>query len=454
MIAHPPQLQKAYKRYCAGDLRNKHLVLCDGGVMASTILAIANVKSGIKGPQAENLSGEAFPALESKAYSRKVTVFLVTVGLDVGGTEGQLMELADHIDPGRFVVTVVALKGEGAIARKMRSRGIRVVPLNGTGRMDARAFLRFYSLVRAEQPDIIHSFLPLANYVGMIVGYMLRVSVLVASYRGVEQGRREFHVWVDRLVVRLAQATTCCSDAVRWFAIQRFGGEKPKYVTIYNGVDVEQFRCASTITKSDLGLREGRATIGVVCRLDEPTKGLAVLLKGIAQLNQISNIPPFQLLIVGDGPSANGLRRLSEELGLNEIVVFAGLRCDVEQILPLFDLFVLPSLSEGFGIALVEAMAAGCPVVATAVGGIPEVVQTGRTGVLVPAGDSNALTDALADLLKDRSKARVLGRAGQRWVFTKFAVSTMVHHHESLYERLLQEAGVCNGPVTKAMVRV
>jgi glycosyltransferase involved in cell wall biosynthesis len=192
----------------------------------------------------------------------------------------------------------------------------------------------------------------------------------------------------------------------------------------------------------------------VVCRLDEPTKGLAVLLKGIAQLNQISNIPPFQLLMVGDGPSANGLRRLSEELGLNEIVVFAGLRCDVEQILPLFDLFVLPSLSEGFGIALVEAMAAGCPVVATAVGGIPEVVQTGRTGVLVPAGDSNALTDALADLLKDRSKARVLGREGQRWVVTKFAVSTMVHHHESLYERLLQEAGVCNGPATKAMVRV
>jgi glycosyltransferase involved in cell wall biosynthesis len=140
-------------------------------------------------------------------------------------------------------------------------------------------------------------------------------------------------------------------------------------------------------------------------------------------------------------------------LALTEIVVFAGLRCDVEQILPLIDLFVLPSLSEGFGIALVEAMAAGCPVVATAVGGIPEVVLEGHTGVLIPAGDSTALADALARLLKDGSKARALGRKGQRWVATQFSVSTMVRHHENLYERLLQEAGICNGLTPKAMAR-
>lgn len=381
-------------------------------------------------------------------------MFLVTVGLGVGGTEVQLMEMAERLDRKRFVVTVVALKGEGAIAGEMRKRGIKVVALNGAGKMDARVLFRFFSLVRTEQPDVIHSFLPLANYVGMIVGHMLKVSVLVASYRGLEQRESSFWAWVDRLVVRLAQATTCCSDAVRWFATEKFGGDPNKYITIYNGIDIERFRCASAISKSHLGLREGVATIGTVCRLEEPTKGLAVLLKGLAQLNRMPNIPPFQLLLVGDGPSANALHRLSEELALNEIVIFVGLRRDVEQILPLLDLFVLPSLSEGFGIALVEAMAAGCPVVATAVGGIPEVVQAGRTGVLVPAGDSNALTDALADLLKDRSKARIFGRDGQRRVATQFAVSTMVHRHESLYERLLKEAGVCSGSVQKAMARV
>jgi glycosyltransferase involved in cell wall biosynthesis len=252
--------------------------------MASTMLAVENVKSGIKGPQAENLSGEALPALESKGYPRKATVFLVTVGLGIGGTEVQLMEIAEHLDPERFAVTVVALKGEGAIAEEMRKRGIKVVALNGAGKMDARVFFRFFSLVRAEQPDVIHSFLPLANYVGMIVGRMLRISVLIASYRGVEQQRSKFWVWGDRLVVRLAQATTCCSDAVRQSVIEGFGGDSSKYITIYNGIDVERFHRVSTLTKSDLGLREGIATIGTVCRLDEPTKGLAVLLKGIAQL--------------------------------------------------------------------------------------------------------------------------------------------------------------------------
>jgi glycosyltransferase involved in cell wall biosynthesis len=427
--------------------------LCDLRVMASTVFHIAKMEGGVHEPQFGWRLREALPSLEANGSPRKVAVFLVTVGLEIGGTEVQLMEIAEHLDRERFVVTVVALKGEGAIAGEMRKRGIKVIALNGSGKVDARVLFRFFSLVRTERPDVIHSFLPLANYVGMIVGHMLKVSVLIASYRGTEQRRNRFLVWVDRLVVRVAQATTCCSDAVRWYAIKRFGGDTSKYVTIYNGIDIERFRRVSTVTKSDLGLREGVATIGTVCRLEEPTKGLAVLLKGLAQLSQRSNIPTFQMLLVGDGPSAKGLRQLSENLALNEIVVFAGLRCDVERILPLLDLFVLPSLSEGFGIALVEAMASGCPVVATAVGGIPEIVQSGHTGVLVRAGDSNALADALADLLKDQSKARVIGINGQRWVGAQFAVSTMVQHHENLYEQLLQKAGVSNGSVPRALVR-
>lgn len=421
--------------------------------MASTVFHIAKTEGGVQGSQAEYLVRQTISLLNVQGSRRKVAVFLVTVGLGVGGTEVQLMEIAERLDPERFAVTVVALKGEGAIAGEMRKRGIKVVALNGAGKLDARVFFRFFSLARTEKPDIIHSFLPLANYVGIIVGHMLKVPVLIASYRGLEQRKSRFSVWVDRLVVRLAQATTCCSDAVRWFAINRFAGDPNKYMTIYNGIDIERFRRVSTISKSHLGLREGIATMGTVCRLEEPTKGLAVLLKGLAQLSQRPDIPPFQLLLVGDGPSVNALHRLSEELGLNEVVIFAGLRCDVEQILPLLDLFVLPSLSEGFGIALVEAMAAGCPVVATAVGGIPEVVQAGRTGVLVPAGDSFALADALAGLLNDPCKANTLGREGQRGVATQFSVSTMVRHHENLYERLLQEAGVYDGVAPKAMAQ-
>ncbi|MFO0700118.1 MAG: glycosyltransferase [Nitrospira sp.] len=385
---------------------------------------------------------------------RKPRVLLVTVGLEVGGTESQLLEIADRLNGERFDVLVCALKGEGTIGHEMRSRGIQVVTLNGAGRMDPRVLVRLFYLIRAVRPDIIHSFLPVANYAATIVGFLLRVPILVASYRAVEPWRRVPGIWLDQLVVRLVRRITCCSDAVRSFAIQRFGGDQAKYMTIYNGIDMERFHHGTATKKSLLGLQDTMATIGTVCRLDEPTKGISVLLTAISQLKAMRDVPPFQLVIIGEGRSAEALCRLRDDLALSEVVIFAGLRRDVERILPLLDLFVLPSLSEGFGIALLEAMASGCPVVATAVGGIPEIVPSPDTGLLVPAGDPTSLAHALADLLCNQEKAQALGKAGQERACAQFSVSIMVKHHERLYEQLLETMMSGDEQTEKSTVRV
>ena len=160
----------------------------------------------------------------------------------------------------------------------------------------------------------------------------------------------------------------------------------------------------------------------------------------MAALNMGGNDSRGQLLIVGEGPARESLEALSCQLGLSDCTVFAGARRDIPRILPLLDLFVLPSLYEGFGIAILEAMAAGKPVVATAVGGIPEFVVPGETGLLVEAGNAAALADAIRSLLRDPERARQMGIQGRARVLAAFQMSTVIRRHEQVYEACVGHA--------------
>lgn len=361
---------------------------------------------------------------------------LLTVGLTVGGTEGQLLELASRLDSRRFNVLVCALKREGPVARAMRERGIRVVTLNGHGAWDVLVLYRLFRLVRQERPEILHAFLGFANLAASLAGRLPGVPVVIWSYRDVEVWKTKAHWLVERLAVRWADAVTCCSDAVRQFVLAHMNGQASKFSTIHNGVDFKMFGSAPAASRSELKLREGGVVIGTVSRLDEPKKGLAVMLRALASLAGRGGMPDWQWLLVGDGPARDRLRSLAVELELPGQVMFAGLRHDVASVLPVMDIFVCPSLYEGFGIAIVEAMAAGRPVIASATGGIPEIVVHGDTGLLVPPGDAAALADALATLLTHPDQARAMGARGQARVRERFSIETTVQQHQQLYESL------------------
>lgn len=372
-----------------------------------------------------------------EARPSRYSLMLLTVGLGIGGTEGQILELASKLDRRRFAVTVCVLKGDGAIAQELRDRGVRVMTLNGKGAWDIRVLYRLFKVIRAERPDVIHAFLFWANLASRLVGRILQVPVLISSYRELLGCRTWPRRAADRLTARWAHAMTCCSEAVRQLTIEAVGGEAHKYVTIHNGIDPDRFTIRQGLTRSDLGLQEGLPVIGTVCRLSEPEKGLAVLLQAMTQLVGPSGGPLCQLVIVGEGPSYGQLRALSEKLSLSHWVVFAGVRRDVAELLPLMDIFVLPSLSEGFGIAIVEAMAAGRPVVATTVGGIPEIVRHGETGLLVPPGDPGSLAWAVRQLLDHPDRAATMGALGRQRARETFSIASVVKRHEDLYDRLL-----------------
>jgi glycosyltransferase involved in cell wall biosynthesis len=349
-----------------------------------------------------------------------------------------VLELASRLDRERFDVTVCALKGEGTIVRELRNRGVRVVTLGGHGQLDARVLFRLWRLARKERPDVVHASLFWANVAARVVGRLLKIRVVISSYHDVLAGKRWLPRMVDRLTMRWTHVVTCCSEAVRQDVLRQIGGSPGKHLTIYNGVDLGRFDASLGLTKTELGLREGVPVIGTVSRLVEPEKGLRILLQAVARLRRQLSSPGCQLLIVGEGPALQQLRGLSAELGIAPWVVFAGVRRDIPGLLPLMDLFVLPSLYEGFGIAILEAMAAGRPVLATAVGGIPEVVVHGETGLLVPPGDPVALADALRELLAHPERAQALGLRGRERAREKFRIESIVKQHECLYEACLR----------------
>ena len=368
-------------------------------------------------------------------------ILFLVVGLDVGGTETHVLELATRLDRRRFDITVCALKSGGRLVPEFARRGVRVLSLEGRGKLDARVLLKLWRLVRQERPEIIHAFLFWANMAARVVGRLGVCSHILSSYHDEIVTEGWVVRMVDRLTLRWAQALVCCSQAVRRSVRDHIGGSDRQMVVIPFGVDASKFDGVKPLKRTVFGLLEQGPIIGTVCRLVEPKKGLRVLLEAVSILKQRTPSCDCQVLIVGDGLAREGLEALSRDLGLGGSVVFAGERRDVPRILPILDLFVLPSLYEGFGIAILEAMAAARPVVATTAGGIAEFVDHGRSGLVVEPGNPIALSDAIHTVLGRPDQGREMGLRGLERVRNSFGMESIVGQHERLYEACLSQEG-------------
>jgi glycosyltransferase involved in cell wall biosynthesis len=366
-------------------------------------------------------------------------VMLLAIGLGVGGTETHIVELASRLDRSRFTVTVCALKPGGTMAQELHNRGIRVLSLDGAGKLDARVIVRLFKLLQAEQPDVVQAFLFWANLAARACGRILRAFPVISSYHDEIISEGWFVRLVDRLTLNWTDRIVCCSDAVSRSVVSRIGGSIERCTIIPFGVDINQFESAASATRHELGLQNDGSVIGTVCRLVEPKKGLRILLQAMAELANRHGQPPCQLVIVGDGPARYELELLREQLELSSWVIFTGSRRDIPRVLHALDAFVLPSLYEGFGIAILEAMAAGKPVVATAVGGIPEFVLSGETGLLVEPGSVEALADAIDRLISNPGEAQTLGANGKARARESYRISEIVRRHEQVYTECLAQ---------------
>jgi glycosyltransferase involved in cell wall biosynthesis len=302
-------------------------------------------------------------------------------------------------------------------------------------KVDLFALLRLYRYIRRVNPTILHASLFHANLPGRVLGRVAGVPIIICAERtmGMES---EWRYRINRWTIGLVDRVTAVSTNVRDFCVSHIGLPAEKLSVIYNGVELPEGAFPSTReARAALGLPPDEPIIGTVSRL-EPVKGIAILIQALARVDHV------HLAIVGDGPDRAALESLADDLGVADRIHWAGHRRDVPRLLPAFELLVQPSLHEGLPNSILEAMAVGLPVVATAVGGTPEVVVDGVTGLLTPSRDPGVLAKAITTLLRNPDLQRKMGRAGAERVRERFSQEQTVQQTQALYAHLLESKGL------------
>lgn len=361
--------------------------------------------------------------------ARPIPLLFLLTNFDRGGAEKIVGRCALGLPRDKYAVHVAALQGRSqAMAGDLRRAGIPVHDLGMTCKGDLRVLSRLARLLRRERIRILFTFMFHPTVLGRVVGWLCRVPVRISSERVIAwegRGRRLLNRWT----VPLATHVMAVSERVAAYAAREFRIPPDRLSTIVNGVDLEHFR---PVTR---GRDAGPPVIGCTARLHRKNDH-ATLLRAFARVN--ARWPVARLLLVGRGPEESRLRALADALGVSPRVHFLGEQPDVAPSLAQMDLYVQASVAEGMPNSVLEAMAAGLPVVATAVGGTPELVLDGQTGLLVAPGDPSALADALLALLADGRLAESLGRAGRARVEAYFGEGLMIRQMEALLDRLVE----------------
>lgn len=369
--------------------------------------------------------------------TRPIGISIGITDLDVGGAEKAMIELATRLDPSRWDVDVVSLLPRGPLADRLVQQAIPYESLGVRRAMDApRALLRWHKILKRRRPRIVHTFLYHANMLGRLAARMAGVPHCVSGIRVAERRFRSRLVF-DRLTRRLVDRYVCVSPSVATFMRHAAAISSDRLVVIPNGVNVRTADLARPVDrKKDLDLSPERIILVCLGRLDRQ-KGVDLLLDALQILRtRQPGESSLAVLLVGDGPERGQLEESSRHHDLEGLVRFVGWQPNPQDWLASADGLVLPSRWEGMPNAVLEAMAAKLPVIATMVEGAIELVSPGRTGWLVPTESPAALADSIIQFLADPIRRRQFGLAGRECVEREFSIESMVQQYERLYESL------------------
>jgi L-malate glycosyltransferase len=369
----------------------------------------------------------------------RMHILHVIDNLEVGGTETQMVQMAQRLASSFDRVTVATLRAGGPLTEQLKEAGIEIVEFPKRRTMlsfqAAYQLIRMAWFIRREKIEVVHAHDLWANLMAIPAARLARARVIISSQRNLATlwwytpFRRKF----IRHVHLLAKHVVVNSMAVKQLMENEFRIPAERLHVLNNGVDFERFS-KPRVDRQALfpGLASNSTLIVNVANMNTEIKGHAVLIEAAKEI--CASSPGVHFAFIGDGPLRRHLENRVRESGLQDRFLFLGRRRDVAEILSCADIFVFPSFAEGLPNSVLEAAAAGLPVIATQVGGIPEIIEHGVTGLLVAPGNTQALVAAVRQFLNNPLFAEMLAQAGQQRVRSKFCFDNAVTQLRMLYD--------------------
>ena len=373
----------------------------------------------------------------------KIKILYVIPTLNYGGTERQLLELCRNLDKNNFDIALILLKNEDKMFRSVYSdtSRVRIKKIKNTGKYNFFKLFELISIFKQENPDIIHSFLPAANFWGGLAARLSQnANIVIASSRGLHRRFMNKFSILNFLSFRfLSDLVLVNSETVKNNCINVLKINSDKISRIYNFVTLacENRRYAKDDILAEFGIKTGDwRIISTVGRLDY-LKGIDFFVEMASGLRKRPVNAKF--LIAGAGPRLKHLKTKAQNLSINEDIRFLGELEDIEKFFFITDIFVLPTLSEGCSNVILEAMTMGLPIVATSIEANKELIENHTSGLLVEPKNPGALAEAVLELINNPDEAKTLGENARRKVKSQFSTRKIVKQYEQLYRQVLGE---------------
>lgn len=360
----------------------------------------------------------------------------ITYSLNIGGLERVVVDLAKGLKKKGHIASICCLDGKVPLGEEAELAGIKVFSLNKKPGIALGLPFRLSKIITENGFNLIHTH----NEAGLLYGAAAALLAGFANIVHTEHGKepdysnkKALHI-AENLLLRKVKSVVAVSEDLKNKLVKSSGMSKNEILVISNGIDVENFYrpdCRDD-KRRELGISSEFFVIGIVARL-VPLKNHRFLFAIFREL--LEGFANLKLIIVGDGPLRADLETFSKEMGISNAVVFLGERKDIAELLSAFDLFVLPSLTEGISITLLEAMASGTPVVASEVGGNSEVIENGNTGLLLPLDKPDEWISTIKSLIIGALKRKSLSEMAKTKIEERFSLRAMVDNYEKIYNQ-------------------